>query len=59
MSVLDLVPSRYYALVGAIFVTLVGLAAALIDWRWLLLAGAAGLVSAVGVHDVLQTRHAV
>jgi glutamate synthase domain-containing protein 2 len=59
MSVTELVPSRYYALVGAIVVMLFGLAAALFDTRWLLLAGAAGLVSAVGLHDLLQTRHAI
>ena len=59
MTVLELVPSRYYALVGAIFLTVIALAAALFDWRWLLLAGAAGLVSAVGVRDLLQTRRAV
>src|SRR5205823_12126614 len=59
MSVSELVPSRYYALVGALLVTLIGLAAALIDPRWLLLAGAAGLLSAVGFHDLLQTHHAI
>jgi len=59
MTVSELVPSRYYALVGAIVVTLIALAAALFDWRWLLLAAAAGLASAVGVRDLLQTRRAV
>ena len=59
MSVSELVPSRYYALVGAIAVTLIALAAALLDPRWLLLAGAAGVVSAVGLHDLLQKHHAI
>src|SRR5437762_4515425 len=59
MSVSELVPSRYYTLVGALAVTLIGLAAAWFDPRWLLLAGPAGLVSTVGVHDALQTRHAI
>ncbi len=59
MSVSELVPSRYYALVGAIAVTLIAFAAALLDPRWLLLAGAAGVVSAVGLHDLLQKHHAI
>jgi glutamate synthase domain-containing protein 2 len=59
MYVLDLVPSRYYALAGALFFTLLGLIAALFDVRWLILASAAALLSAVGLHDVWQTRHAI
>jgi glutamate synthase domain-containing protein 2 len=59
MYVLDLVPSRYYALAVALFLTLIGVIAALFDVRWLILAISAGLLSAVGLHDVWQTRHAI
>src|SRR5436309_4083953 len=59
MHASELVPSRYYALVAALAVTVLALAAALLDWRWLILAGAAGALSAVGLHDMLQTRHAI
>ena len=59
MHASELVPSRYYALVAALAVTVLALAAALLDWRWLILAGAAGALSLVGLHDMLQTRHAI
>jgi len=42
MAVADFLPSRYYALSGAIAVTALASVAALFDWRWLFLAGAAG-----------------
>ena len=42
MAVADFLPSRYYALTGAIAVTALASVAALFDWRWLFLAGAAG-----------------
>ena len=59
MYVFDLLPSRYYALAGALFLTLLGVIGALFDVRWLILAISAGLLSAVGLHDVWQTRHAI
>jgi glutamate synthase domain-containing protein 2 len=59
MHIFDLVPSRYYAFAGVVVVTLFALFGALFDWRWLFLAGAGGLVSTVGVHDLLQRRHAI
>jgi hypothetical protein len=49
MAVADLLPSRYYVLVGAIAVTVLASMAALFDSRWLFLAGAAGILSLVGV----------
>jgi glutamate synthase domain-containing protein 2 len=59
MAVADLLPSRYYVLVGAIAVTVLASMAALFDSRWLFLAGAAGILSLVGVRDYFQTRHAI
>jgi glutamate synthase domain-containing protein 2 len=59
MYVSGFVPSRYYALVGALFLTLLGVIAALFDVRWLILAIAAGLLSAVGLHDIWQVRHSI
>jgi len=53
------VPSRYYALAAALAVTVIALIAALLDPRWLLLACVAGAVSGVGLHDLVQTRHAI
>lgn len=59
MAVADLLPSRYYALVGAIAVTVLASMAALFDSRWLFLAGAAGMLSLVGGRDYFLTRHAI
>ena len=59
MTVTDLLPSRYYAFAGAIAVTALSSIAALFDSAWLLLAGAAGALSLIGVRDYLQTRHAI
>jgi len=59
MAVADLLPSRYYALAGAIAVTALASVAALFDWRWLFLAGAAGVLSLAGLRDYFQTRHAI
>jgi len=42
-----------------IIVTLLASMAALFDWRWSFLAGSAGLLSLVGVHDFFQPRHAI
>ena len=51
MAVADLLPSRYYALVGAIAVTVLASMAALFDSPWLFLVGAAGMLSVVGGRD--------
>ena len=59
ISVSDLLPSRYYPLTGAITVTALAGAAALADWHWLFLAGAAGILSLIGARDFFQTRHAI
>jgi hypothetical protein len=53
MTVTDLLPSRYYAFAGAIAVTVLASIAALFDSAWLLLAGAAGALSLIGVRDYL------
>jgi glutamate synthase domain-containing protein 2 len=55
----ELLPSRYYALAAAVFLCVIGAAAALFDHRWLLLSGAAGAVSLLGLYDLVQTRHAI
>jgi glutamate synthase domain-containing protein 2 len=54
-----LLPPRYYALAAAAVLCALGVVAAIFDHRWLLLAGAAGMVSLLGVYDVVQTRHAI
>ena len=59
MTVADLLPSRYYALAGAIAVTVLASMAALFDSRWLLLAGTAGILSLLGIRDYVQTRRAI
>jgi hypothetical protein len=59
MAVSDLMPSRYYAFAGVIAVTALASAAALLDWRWLFVAGAAGALCLVALHDFFQTRHAI
>src|SRR5215471_5340103 len=59
MAVADFLPSRYYALTGVIAVTALASVAALFDWRWLFLAGAAGVLSLAGLRDYFQTRHAI
>jgi len=59
MAVSGLMPSRYYAFAGAVTVTVLASAAALFDWRWLFVAGAAGALSLVALHDFFQTRHAI
>ena len=59
MAVANLLPSRYYAFAGAIAVTMLASMAALFDSRWLFLAGAAGVLSLVGVRDYFQTPHAI
>src|SRR5215472_11549675 len=59
MPIADLLPSRYYGLTGAIAVTALASMAASFDWRWLFLAGAAGVLSLAGLRDYFQTRHAI
>ncbi len=59
MTFSELVPSRYWALASALAVTALALIAALFDSRWLLLAFAAGAISSAGLHDLIQTRHAI
>jgi glutamate synthase domain-containing protein 2 len=59
MRASELLPSRYYALAGAIFISAIALAASLLDHRCLWLAAAAAAVSLLGVYDLLQTRHAI
>ncbi len=55
----DLLPSRYYLLVGAIAVTVFAGIAGLFDSRWLLAAAAAGVLTLIGLRDYFQTRHAI
>ena len=59
MAVADLLPSRYYALVGAIAVTVLASMAALFELTLAVSAGAAGMLSLVGGRDYFQTRHAI
>jgi glutamate synthase domain-containing protein 2 len=59
MTVMEWVPARYYAFVAALAVCVIALAAALIDWRWLIVAILAGMLAGVGIHDLLQTKHSI
>jgi glutamate synthase domain-containing protein 2 len=59
MVAAELLPPRYYALVGAALVFLIACAGAVIDHRWLLLAGAAGALCVLGIYDLIQTKHAI
>ena len=59
MAVADFLPSRYYALAGAIAIAMLASMAALFDSRWLFLVAAAGVLSLVGMRDYVQTRHAI
>jgi hypothetical protein len=54
MAVADLLPSRYYAPVGAFAVTVLASTAAVFDSRWLFLAGAAGVLGLLGIRDYVQ-----
>src|SRR5215472_343373 len=55
----QLLPSRYYGLVAAVVLCAAAAVAATFDHRWLVVAGAAGILSLLGVYDVVQTRHAI
>jgi hypothetical protein len=55
----QLLPSRYYGLAAAVFLCAATAVAATFDHRWLVVAGAAGILSLLGVYDVVQTRHAI
>ena len=59
MPMAELLPSRYYAAAGAVVVTALAGMAAVFDWHWLFVAGAAGALSLVGLHDYFQARHAI
>jgi glutamate synthase domain-containing protein 2 len=60
MSVMEWVPARFYALVAALAVCVIALAAAaIIDWRWLIVAVLAAMLSGVGIHDLLQAKHSI
>ena len=50
--------SRYTAFAASILLTLLGVAAAMYGYGWVILAVGAAL-TLVGVHDVLQRRHAI
>src|SRR6516164_3337689 len=55
----QLLPSRYYGLAAAVVLCAAAAVAATFDHRWLVVAGAAGILSLLGVYDVVQTRHAI
>ena len=59
MHDLQLLPSRYYGLAAAVVLCAAAAVAATFDHRWLVVAGAAGILSLLGVYDVVQTRHAI
>ncbi|MGN6747908.1 MAG: FMN-binding glutamate synthase family protein [Xanthobacteraceae bacterium] len=57
--IINIMPSRYYALAAAIAVTALASVASWFDTRWIVLAGAAGVLSLVGLRDYVQSRHAI
>jgi glutamate synthase domain-containing protein 2 len=59
MSVTELLPPRYFAMAGTIIVFALAGAAGFIDPRWFILMIAAGALCAVGIYDLVQTRHAI
>ncbi|HXW27716.1 MAG TPA: hypothetical protein VEK55_00005, partial [Xanthobacteraceae bacterium] len=61
MSVMQRLPPRYFAMAGASIVfVLAGVASVLHPrWPWLVLVIVAGALCAVGIYDLVQTRHAI
>jgi len=59
MSVMELLPPRYFAMAGAIIVFVLAGVASFLDPRWIILVIAAGALCAVGIYDLMQTRHAI
>jgi glutamate synthase domain-containing protein 2 len=59
MSVMELLPPRYFAMAGALIVFVLAGAASFLDPRWIVLVIVAGVLCAVGIHDLMQTRHAI
>jgi glutamate synthase domain-containing protein 2 len=54
-----MLPSRYYAFVAALLLTLVSAGAALVNPYWLILTGIAGVLSLVGIYDLNQRNHSL
>jgi glutamate synthase domain-containing protein 2 len=61
MTVMQRLPPRYFAMAGASFVFVLAGAASVLNprWPWLMLVIVAGALCAVGIHDLVQTRHAI
>ena len=59
MSASSLLPSRLYAFIAVVLITLVAGAASLVNPYWLILAGIAGALSLVGIYDLIQKAHSL
>ncbi len=59
MSVSSLLPSRLFAFIAVVLITLVAGAASLVNPYWLILAATTAALSAVGIYDLTQTRHSL
>ena len=54
-----MLPSRLYAFVAAVLLTLVSAGASLVNPYWLILTGIAGALSLVGIYDLSQKHHSL
>ena len=59
MRVSSLLPSRLFAFIAAVLITLVAGAASLVNPYWLILAVITGALSVVGIYDLWQTQHSL
>jgi glutamate synthase domain-containing protein 2 len=61
MTVMQRLPPRYFAMAGASFVFVLAGVASFLNprWPWLMLVIVAGALCAVGIYDLVQTRHAI
>ena len=59
MSASSLLPSRLYAFIAVVLITLVAGAASLVNPYWLILAAITAVLSLVGIYDLAQTRHSL
>nr|WP_051749494.1 FMN-binding glutamate synthase family protein [Nevskia soli] len=59
VSVSSMPPSRLYAFIAVVLITVVAGAASLVNPYWLILAVITAGLSAVGIYDLLQTHHSL
>lgn len=59
VSVSSMPPSRLYAFIAVVLITLVSGAASLVNPYWLILAVITAGLSAVGIYDLVQTHHSL